>query len=319
VTYRPIGNGRANVEAVIVERPRFPATRGALLATGINLITDRELSLSASSLTGGGDRLTASWRWWEARPRVSLAYEAPSRAGAWRAEVFGEKQTYGSETASVVESRQGGSAALSNWTSTHLRWDVGAGIDNWRDRGRTATMTAALDQRLGGDAVSLRGGATMLAGAFSAWTAGAGAAWHSRARHDAAVFVGAASLDVASDTAPLALWPGAGTGHGRGPLLRAHPLLDGGRIAGAVFGRRLYHASFEGRRWLAPVMKVLRVAPAIFVDAARAERRRHPGAAWHIDAGAGVRLALPGSSVLRIDVGKGLRDGATAFSAGWMR
>ncbi|MEX1129893.1 MAG: C39 family peptidase [Vicinamibacterales bacterium] len=319
VTYRPIGSGRANVEAVVVERPRFPSTRGALLNAGLSLVTDREIALSAASVTSGGDRVTAQWRWWEARPRVSLAYEAPSRVGVWRTEVFGEKETYGAEPASVVESRQGGSLALSNWTTTLLRWEVAAGIDHWRDRGRTATVTTALDQRLAGEAVALRGGATGLAGAFTAWSAGAAASWRSRARHEGAVFAAVAGVDVASTTAPLALWPGAGTGHARGPLLRAHPLLDDGRVTGDVFGRRLYHGSVEGRHWLKPVMRVLRIAPAVFVDAARAERRRHPGAAWHIDAGAGVRLAFPGSSVLRIDVGKGLRDGATAFSVGWAR
>jgi hypothetical protein len=159
----------------------------------------------------------------------------------------------------------------------------------------------------------------VLAGAFTAWTAEAAAFWRSRARHEGAVFAAGAGVDIASSAAPLALWPGAGTGHARGPLLRAHPLLDDGRITGDVFGRRLYHGSVEGRRWLAPVMRVLRIAPAVFVDAARTERRRHQGAAWHVDAGAGVRLALPGSSVLRMDVGKGLRDGATAFSVGWIR
>jgi hypothetical protein len=177
----------------------------------------------------------------------------------------------------------------------------------------------ALDQRVAGEAVSLRGGATALAGASTAWTADAAASWRSRARHEGTVFAAAAGVDIASVTAPLALWPGAGTGHARGPLLRAHPLLDDGRVTGDVFGRRLYHGSVEGRHWLKPAMRVLRIAPAIFVDAARAEQRRHLGAAWHIDAGAGVRLALPGSGVLRIDVGKGLRDGATAFSVGWAR
>ena len=195
---------------------------------------------------------------------------------------------------------------------------VAAGIDGWRDSGRTATLAMALDQRVAGEAVSLRAGATGLAGAFSAWTANAAASWRSRARHEGAIFAADAGVEIASSAAPLALWPGAGTGHARGPLLRAHPLLDDGRITGDVFGRRLYHGGVEGRRWL-PVMRVLRIAPAVFVDGARAERRRHPGAAWHVDAGAGLRVAFPGSSVLRIDVAKGLRDGATAFSVGWAR
>ncbi|CAN5869449.1 hypothetical protein BH24ACI5_BH24ACI5_21070 [soil metagenome] len=319
VNYRPIGSGRANVEATVVERPRFPTTRSALMTAGLGLVTDREVALSAASLTGGGDRVTGTWRWWEARPRVELAYQAPSRTGVWRADVFTEEQSYGEQNAAVVESRQGGSVTLSNWTPTLLRWELGGGIDRWRNSDRTASLTTAFEQRLGGDAVSVEASAAVLAGAFRAWTAGVGAVWRSRSRHESAVLVSTAGVNVTSADAPLALWPGAGTGHGRGPLLRAHPLLDEGRITGDVFGRRLYHASLEGRRWLRPVLTVVRVAPAVFVDAARADRRREPGAAWQFDAGAGLRVALPGSGVLRIDVGKGLRDGATAFSVGWTR
>jgi hypothetical protein len=319
VTYRPIGDGRANVEAVVVERPRFPTTRGAILATGVRLATDRELALSASSLTGGGDRMSVQWRWWEARPRLALAYEAPSRLGVWRAEAVTEEQTYGAEPLALVEQRRGGSVALSNWTSTLLRWQVGAGIDTWGGSGRTAMLTGSLDQRLVADAISLQGNATLLAGAFEAWTVGADLAWRSRSRNEGTVFASAVGVSTTSDAAPLALWAGAGTGHGRGPLLRAHPLLDEGRITGEVFGRRLSHAGVEVRHWLKPIVKVLRIAPAAFVDAARAGQRRDAGTAWQVDAGVGLRLAFPGSGVLRIDVGKGLRDGATAVSIGWTR
>jgi hypothetical protein len=133
------------------------------------------------------------------------------------------------------------------------------------------------------------------------------------------VLVAAAGLNMTSDEAPLALWSGAGTGHARGALLRAHPLLADGRIEGDVFGRRVAHANLEARRWLRPVLKVLRLAPAVFIDAASADHRRDPGMAWHVDGGIGLRMAFPGSGVLRLDVGKGLRDGATAFSIAWVR
>ena len=319
VNYRPLGGGRANVEAVVVERPRFPSTRSTLVTAGLSLLTDREVSLRAVNLTGGGDRVDAAWRWWEERPRVSLTYAAPSRLGVWRTEIFTDKQTYGDETASIVESRRGGGISLANWTDGLLGWSLSAGLDRWRGRGETATFAAALDQRLAHDAISLRGSGTALVGSFGAWTLGAGAAWQSHARHEGTVLLAAAGLDYTSEAAPLALWSGAGTGHGRGPLLRAHPLLESGRIEGDVFGRRVTHGSVEGRRWVRPVLKIVRIAPAVFVDAARADLRREPGDAWHVDAGIGLRVAFPGSGVLRLDVGKGLRDGATAFSIGWIR
>jgi hypothetical protein len=307
------------VEAVVVERPRFPSTRSALITTGLSLVTDREVSFSAVNVTGGGDKLTAAWRWWEERPRLGLTYAAPSRLGVWRTALFTEKQTYGNEGASIVESRRGGGISLESWTPRLLGWSIGAGVDKWGDRGQTATVSASLDQRMADDAISVRGSGSALIGSFGAWTAGAGAAWRSRARHEGTVVLATAGMEVTADAAPLALWPGAGTGHGRGPLLRAHPLVESGRIEGEVFGRNVAHASLEGRRWMRPVLKIVRIAPAVFVDAARAGRRREAGSSWHVDAGAGVRVAFPGSGVLRLDVGKGLRDGSTAFSIGWIR
>ena len=125
-----------------------------------------------------------------------------------------------------------------------------------------------------------------------------------------------------SDNAPLGLWPGAGDGRARPPLARAHPLLDDGVISTAglsIFGRTLAYGSVEARRWLErPAL--IRIAPAGFVDIARASRRGAGGVeAAQVDVGAGVRIKVPGAAgVLRVDVARGLRDGATAVTLGWM-
>jgi hypothetical protein len=318
VNYRPLGGGRANVDAVIIERPRLPVSRTVVAGVALRAVTDREVAASAASLTGGGELLSAAWRWWEHRPRVGISYAAPSAYGIWHVELSGEKQTYGGP-AGIIESRRGGALSLSNWTSTLARWEVGAGLDSWRGRGRTASVRVSVDQRLDADRISLRAHGSVFGGGFTGATAGVGAGWRSAVRHDGTVLLADAGLEVASDDAPLALWSGAGTGHARGLLLRGHPLLDDGRVTGAVFGRRVYRAGAEGRHWLKPVMKVLRIAPAVFLDVARATDRLQPGGGWHADAGAGLRLALPGSGVVRLDVAKGLRDGATVVSAGWTR
>ncbi|HVL66123.1 MAG TPA: C39 family peptidase [Vicinamibacterales bacterium] len=317
VHYTPAGGGRAHVEAVVVERPAMPATRASLVSMGLRALTDRELTASAASLAGGGEAWTATWRWWRERPRLAVSFAAPSRAGVWRADVYGEKQTYGPAGAALVESRRGGAVTLANWTSRMLRWEAGLGIDAWGGRGRTASVGGALEQALSREHLSVFVDGEALAGAFRAWRSGAGIAWRSRGRHEGVVLLGLTGIELASASSPRALWPGAGTGHARTPLLRAHPLLDDGRITGEVFGRRLVHGSLEVQRWSRPVLKVVRVAPAMFVDGARAERRLAPGGAWHVDAGVGLRLTAAGGSVLRLDVGKGLRDGATAISLGW--
>lgn len=318
VNYRPLGGGRAAVEAVVVERPVFPTSRARLAAAALRFATDRELAAEVASPTGGGELIGAAWRAWRHRPRVELSLATPSRAGIWRAAVFGEEQSYiGDER--FTERRRGGYVSLSQWTPTMTRWEIGAGVDAWGGDERTVSVSGSLEQRLLRDRLALQGGVSLFAGSFAARTMHAAVAWRSSTRHEGLVVLGGAGVDVVSAHARPASWPGAGTGQGREALLRAHPLLDDGWITGDVFGRRLAHGTVEVRRWTKPLMKVVRFAPAVFVDLAAADRRLQPGSAWHADAGAGLRFALPGSSVLRVDVGKGLRDGATALSVGWVR
>jgi hypothetical protein len=144
--------------------------------------------------------------------------------------------------------------------------------------------------------------------------------WRSGVRNEGYAWSARAGLDVAGEGAPLALWQGAGTGQGRDLLLRAHPLLHDGIIRGGVFGRTVAHGGAEWRRWTPLRRAPVRIAPAIFIDTARAARAL-PGAdtRWRIDAGAGLRVAVPGSGVIRIDVAHGLRDGAAALSVGWTK
>jgi hypothetical protein len=123
-----------------------------------------------------------------------------------------------------------------------------------------------------------------------------------------------------SRLAPLALWPGAGTGQGRSGLLRAHPLVSDGMVTGPVLGRGLARTSLEHSR---PLVRALRgrVSIAGFVDAARAWHRLDglESSRLYVDAGAGLRVHGPASrGGLRVDVARGLRGGGTVVSAGWL-
>jgi outer membrane translocation and assembly module TamA len=63
---------------------------------------------------------------------------------------------------------------------------------------------------------------------------------------------------------------------------------------------------------------VLRVAPAAFVDGARAFRAApFSDTRGHVDVGLGLRVALPGAGVFRADIARGLRDGNLALSFGY--
>ena len=133
--------------------------------------------------------------------------------------------------------------------------------------------------------------------------------------------LGTAGIDRVSHDAPLGLWPGAGEGQARAPLLRAHPLTQDGVIAvgsSAAFGRSLAYGGAEAQRWLdRPFMA--RVGVAAFVDVARAARRAASDASpTHVDVGAGMRLRIPGATgALRVDIAHSVRDRARALTVGW--
>jgi hypothetical protein len=321
VGYRP-GGGRAQVEAVVLERPLFPSSPVSLAAAGLRMITDRELVIGLASPSGGGELWTAAWRWWERRPRVSLGFASPAPfGGVWRADIFDERQTYANDGRSTIEeARRYAGFHVSDWTRRGFRWDAGVAVDRWRGAGRAVALTFSGQQRLAGDRAYVEGRAGAWRGGVRAWTLGLRTEWRSHARNEGHVSIARAGGDLATEGSPLALWPGAGTGQGREVMLRAHPLLDGGTIRDGVFGRALTHGGLEWRRWMQPARRPIRIAPALFVDAARAVHGLESSdERWHSDVGAGIRIAVPGAGVVRIDLARGLRDGAMALSAGWAR
>jgi hypothetical protein len=234
----------------------------------------------------------------------------------WRVDGSWDAQTYATGVAGddrVREERVHGGLALTDWLHADLRYEVGIGIDSWDGARRTGSIGGLLERRLLADRVAIAGHAR-------AWngfrTAGLSAHYKSATGIEEFVHVAAAGIDAASSGAPLALWPGAGAGQARSALLRAHPLLDDGVVRGPAFGRRLTFASVETQRWLTrPAL--LRVAVAGFVDAAHASNRLAVDADGRVqfDVGVGLRVRVPGrDSMLRLDYGRGLRDGANALT-----
>jgi hypothetical protein len=225
------------------------------------------------------------------------------------------------------EARRRAGLRLADWSTGWLRWETGAALDRLRkhadlDARNFLALDGRLDVRLSRDQLALvaSGGwwAPLSAGPRFA-AADLRAAWRSTTHTARPVFSATAGVQTASRLAPLALWPGAGTGQGRDALLRAHPLLDDGVMTGAAFGRRLAHAGLEYSR---PVKQTLAGAISVagFVDAARAWHRLEDadGARLLVDAGMGIRVRAPGSAgVIRVDLARGLRGGGTVLSAGW--
>jgi hypothetical protein len=285
----------------------------------LHAATDHELDVSVASPTGGGELWTASWRWWAHRPRVAAGIVAPSPfKGIWSLVGFTERQTYGDPTAAVSERRHGMTLTASDWMTGTTRLQAGASIDRWPE-GATGSVEGALTQAFGHGRGMLSADANVMLGVHRTALIDASVEWRSTRERIGSTWHARAGFSAAGAAVPFALWPGAGTGQGRATLLRAHPLVHSGVIRG-VFGRRLAHANVEWRYWRWTALRSMRIAPAAFVDTARALRVPAFGDdRAHVDAGLGIRVAMPGAGVLRVDVARGLRDGEMALSAGWTR
>lgn len=179
------------------------------------------------------------------------------------------------------------------------------------------TVEGGVDARLAADRVAVGavvGSWQPVAGARPFHAGTMRVAWRSSVEPARRVWSAVAAVAGASAAAPLGVWPGAGTGQARDGLLRAHPLLRNGVLAGPAFGRLVPRGSLA-YTW--PVFTGVSVAG--FTDVARAWRRQSGPAAspLFVDVGAGVRVQAPGGGVIRLDAAQGLRGGGLVISAGW--
>jgi hypothetical protein len=317
VTFHPVEDGRAQVDAALVERQRAPTTYPSWISIGLDAAANREISASIASPTGGGDAIAASWRWWNHRPMIAASYAAPGpRAlggGVWRVEASRETQTFAPGV--VEETRTRAGVGASYWVTNRMRVGWASGIESWTDRGRTPSISGRAEYWPIADRLAVAAGVTRWKG-FG--TADAQVRWRSRAAQTGIVWLATSGYQFASSDAPPSVWPGADTGHARDVLLRAHPLLEDGIITGSTFGRGLAFGNAEIQHWRSIGKWPIRIAPAGFIDLARATKGFEPSRT-QVDVGTGLRVSLLGMGVLRIDVARGLRDGKTALSIGWQR
>ena len=320
--YRPLAGGLAEIDAVVVERPRLPSGVVPIAATAARAWSQREVHVNAASPTGSGELITIAWRWWEARPRIAMTLAVPAVSwwpgvttieGAW------ERQSYATP-AGTSERRRAG-VRVADWASRAVRWNAGVAFDRWVDDSHVSA-DGALDVRLADDrvAIGIHAAGWTPIGSGHRFAAGRlSSAWRSTVSDERRSWSAAVGLVTATSASPLDLWPGAGVGHARVPLLRAHPLLDAGVITGDVFGRQLAHATVEYQH---PLLRspAGTLQLAVFGDTARAWHRldaENPSP-LQVDVGAGLRLALPGKGgAIRVEMARGLRDKRIAFSARW--
>jgi len=321
--FRPLEGGRAELEAAVVERPTLPSGIVPLVVTAARALLHGELRVDAAAPTRSGELVSAGWRWDDARPRVALSLAVPALSwwpGVTTVEGSWERQSYALPSVVVTERRHAG-LRVADWASGWFRWSTGVAFDRW-DADRHASASVALEVRLFEDRVSLAGEAaawTPVGSGRRFATGGVSSDWRSTTDRGQPSWHTTVGLVSATSAAPLDLWPGAGTGRARAPLLRAHPLLADGVITGDVLGRRLLHGSLEYQRPLL-VTPAGSLGLAFFADSARAWQRLGTLApsAPHLDVGTGLRVTLPGKGgTLRLDLARGMRDKQVTLSTGW--
>ncbi len=338
--YEPIDGGLARLDVFIDERKVVQRGWLAIGTIAARALLNSELRVTVAGPMGAGELETASWRWAAGRPRVAVGLALPSPhwfPGVVLLDASWERQSYDATPSSrdatlMREERVRAGLHVADWATSWLRWQTGAALDRLRDDGDLdqtrvgprdyLAVESTLDARLAGDRLALAASAGWwgpFAGGDQFGTGGLLAAWRSTADATVPSWSAVSEIAIASRAAPLALWLGAGSGHGRSALLRAHPLHKGGVLIGPAFGRGLVHGSVE---YVRPVVRTPTGGLSIagFVDAAKA---------WHrldglntsplfVDAGVGLRVHTPGrDGAIRIDLAHGLRGGGTTLSAGW--
>ncbi|HSF15677.1 MAG TPA: papain-like cysteine protease family protein [Vicinamibacteria bacterium] len=329
VSFTPQADGTASVEAAIQERPLFVNDRFDLIADAIHAVTERELGLRLASPMHGGELWSLDWRWWEGRPRLNLSLSVPRASGLgsiWQVDASWEEESYvsaipGGTSVLSRERREHVGFSMQDWTEADFLWEITFSLDRWRDRGKHASIGGAIEKRWARDRMGIRAEASSwasLEGGPSFTSGSLGWSWRSTTGTEGTIWRARAGIEAASERAPRMLWPGAGLGHARKTLLRAHPLLQDGVVAGEIFGPRVGHGGFELERWIASPYSV-RVGLVAFVDMACVDRGMSAsGPPGQVDVGGGARIKLPGQSgLLRIDAAHGLVDGNVAFSVGW--
>lgn len=332
VSYRPLPGGRARLEVDVVERPTIDPLPSLLLESAIRAVTDHGAVVSLANLTATGDAGRAFWRWQPNRPQVSVAASAPRALGLpgiVTVEALWDEQSYrvpaeGSGGTLVRERRKRAALTLEDWSQADSKVGVTVAFDEWNGRGGSLSISGRVDQRLAGDRVSIGGG---LAG----WAPRSGPPFGAASLRLAARSRATAgerpvlrldlSYEAASARAPLALWPGAGTGLGRDLLLRAHPLVRDGIIDGQAFGRQVLRAGVEGEARMA-FLGPVRLSAAVFVDAARvlAPLPSDSSRPTLVDVGAGLRIRIPGRrAALRADVATPWGGVRPRLSVGWQQ
>ncbi|HEU5256724.1 MAG TPA: papain-like cysteine protease family protein [Vicinamibacterales bacterium] len=317
IDFVPVSSGLAEVRATVVERSIAPRNVFDLAVVGLATAVTRELVVPIVSPTGGGEQITADWRFWAHRPLYQLSIAAPAPwGGIWSVGVRRERQPFTATFSPTLHDSV--QLDVADWMNGVVRWQIGGGIDRWNEGPVFRTAAATMRVTSTGDRLDARG---QLRGWFDGGNRFGQAAVRILARSAPRLegFVVTADAGVAgvTDSAPPDLWLAGDTGRARSLLLRAHPILtEGERFWTERMARFFAHESTEVQRWWR--VGSSRTGIATFVDTGVTARRLSGGSITDVDVGIGLRGAYPGrAGALRLDIARGIRDGHVAISVAY--
>jgi hypothetical protein len=317
LAYSPVGSGRVELRANVVERPIVPRDVVSLGAIGVSAAAARSVTATVSSPTGGGEAATIGWRFWPGRPRVGVDVHAPAPfAAVFGVSAFTERQPF-DDPRFPTSRHTSVTIDVADWLTPAARVTVRGGLDRWEPTvGDVGTIGGQVRLVSPGDRVD---GVLDVNGWFGGEQfSSALARLRLRSSVERRGFAASGVVGAAfvSHRAPGDLWLGGDVGSVRTTLLRAHPIVfSDGALKTSHLGRELLHASAEAQRWWSTSLSLLHVGGAAFIDAAQTRLRVDGAARGDVDIGAGARFSAAGlPGVLRIDFAHGLRDGHDAIS-----
>ncbi|MFI5183945.1 MAG: POTRA domain-containing protein [Vicinamibacteria bacterium] len=343
VTVRPVplGEGRANLDVALVERyGLFQSPVDLALNLGTNLLFERVRPRYAN-IAGGGLTVGGQYRWEQNRPDLSLFVDWPRPLGldaAVHLGAFRGRQLYDVSddpllsrargldlgVRHVVAGRFVAQLALRMRDRSFSRSDptappgrivgVEGGLEHrWvetaRQRLDASARLFAAGSALGSDLDYTR---ALLAAQYKLSLAAPEGTIVERSVFAAQIHWGRGSSGTPIDE----MFAPGGSPDMELPL-RAHQQTIDGALGPTPLGRWLTLANLEWRRRVART-SLIQVGVVTFCDLARIEKTSDPSDLDHSlrDVGVGLRLAVAGSSVVRLDYAHGLSDGKNAVFFG---
>jgi hypothetical protein len=341
VALRPLvqGDGAADVEAALSERHGWAGSRLEFAVTLGAQLLQKRAGLQYANLAGEGITAAAEHRFEAHRPQSSLSLSWPRPLGLpayLRVRGWQGRQDYAAGPATLRERSRGATLSLRRVLGARsvgllsLRlsrvtgpaeiagaWDGRLfGLEGGLDPSLLETRRHLLEGTVRG---ALCGGREGTGRAYGRGSVGlrysAQLAAPEEGGRGSSVLAAQARAGTVGRPAPLFDRFAAGAGAEMDLPLRGRLRAPEGIQDGRLLARSFVLYNLEWRRRLVGKSAV-QGGVALFHDGARLEGTLGARPRWLRDVGAGLRLAVAGGPVLRLDYGRGLTDGSHAVSFG---